>query len=105
MTTRTEEEKVQSVKAVSELAERLLKVCEMWTYEQPGNKPASTIMAECVTAALQVGLVMAARLGLPQEKLAELYAAEIELSGHPKDCPHCVEAQAELSGKPDPKAN
>lgn len=103
----TEEEIRASIQRTTQLSVQLLKLCEGWCEGQfaTQNNPGR-VMAECVTAALQVGMVMAARLGLPAEKLQELYAEEMKLTTvHDPNCPHCLAANKAISGTPDPKSN
>ena len=92
MPPRTEEEIQQSAKAVADLSVHIVTVCEAWAYQQPmtTTHTQDCVLAECVTAVLQVGLTMAARMGLPAEKLLELYRAE---------CAECA------AGTPDRNAN
>jgi hypothetical protein len=111
-TEHTEEEIDERMHQVGALSSHLLRACETWAEAQIVGQGRDQIgvLAEVCTAALQVGLLMSARMNLPAEKITEMYAAEQEFvkeeaNYHDPNCPDCAKVRASLQGTPDPKAN
>jgi hypothetical protein len=110
--TKTEQELDERMHQVGALSKHLLRACETWAEAQIVGQGRDQIgvLAEVCTAALQVGLLISARMNMPAEKITELYAAEQEFvkddpNHHDPNCPDCAKIRGALKGTPDPKAN